>query len=67
MAVGADQIQAAEKGNCFTKLNLSVKIKKIIIQEVEFEHMGELDKFNYGSGIFPQFNFVLIYHLLLSH
>lgn len=29
--------------------------------------MGELDKSNYGSGIFPQFNLVLDFHLLLSH
>lgn len=29
--------------------------------------MRELDKSNYGSGIFPQFNFVLVFHVLLSH
>lgn len=28
MAMGADQTQATEKGNCFMKLNLCVKIKK---------------------------------------
>lgn len=48
------------------KLNLCVKIKKIA-GEVEFERMGELDKSNYGIGIFPQFNFIPVFHLLLSH
>lgn len=48
------------------KLNLCVKIKKIA-EEVEFERTGELDKLNYGSGIFPQFNFIPVFHLLLSH